>query len=87
VAKTGSTLISIPTGLNEAVADKAKAKGVDGYFFLVASSGEDMKVLANWLDNGIIQSHVSQIFSFENMAKAHQQIETGRTVGKVIVEI
>ena len=85
VAKSGSTLISIPTGLNEAVTEKAKAKGVNGYFFMVSSNGDDMNVLAEWLEKGIIKSHVSETFDFKDMALAHEYVESGRTVGKVVV--
>jgi NADPH:quinone reductase-like Zn-dependent oxidoreductase len=87
VAKPGSTLISIPSGLSGDVTEKAKAKGVNGYFFLVSSNGEDMTVLADWLQKGIIKSHVPQTFAFEEMGKAHQQVESGRTVGKVVVVV
>ncbi|MBN8862436.1 MAG: NADP-dependent oxidoreductase [Sphingobacteriales bacterium] len=87
VAKAGSTLISIPTGLNEAVVEKAKARQVDGYFFLVTSNGEDMQVIADWLGKGILKSHVSAIYPFEELAKAHEQVESGRTTGKVVVTL
>lgn len=87
VAKSGSTLISIPTGLNEAVTEKAKAKGVNGYFFMVSSNGDDMNVLAEWLEKGIIKSHVSETFDFKDMALAHEYVESGRTVGKVVVTL
>jgi len=83
--KKGGTLISIPSGLNEAVVEKSKAKGVNGYTFLVQSNGSDMQQLANLLEKGIIHSHISQVFSFDQMAKAHLQIETGKTKGKIIV--
>lgn len=86
-AKAGGTVISIPTGLSEAVTEKAAAKGVNGYFFLVSSSGEDMRVIAQWLAKGHIRSHVSEEFGFSEMAKAHQHIETGRTVGKIVVTL
>ncbi|MFD1142368.1 NADP-dependent oxidoreductase [Larkinella insperata] len=85
VTKPGSTLISIPSGLNEAVTEKAKAKGVNGYFFLVSSNGDDMKVLADYLEKGILKAHVSETFAFADMAKAHEQVESGRTVGKAVV--
>jgi NADPH:quinone reductase-like Zn-dependent oxidoreductase len=86
VTKPGSTLISIPSGLNEAVTEKAKAKDVNGYFFLVSSNGEDMKAIAGYLQQGIIKSHISQTFAFEDMAKAHEQVESGHTVGKIIIK-
>lgn len=85
VAKKGSTLISIPTGLNEAVTEKAKAKEVNGYFFMVSSNGEDMKVLATWLEKGILKPHISSTFPFTQLGEAHLQVESGRTAGKVIV--
>lgn len=87
VTKAGGTLISIPTGLNETVAEKAKARNVDGYFFLVSSNGEDMQVIADWLSKGILKSHVSAMYPFEELPKAHEQVETGRTIGKVVVTL
>lgn len=87
VTKAGGTIISIPSGLNEAVTEKAKAKGINGYFFLVTSSGEDMKAIADLLAPGIVKAHVSQSFSFSEMDKAHEQVASGSTRGKVIVTV
>ncbi|RVU00324.1 NADP-dependent oxidoreductase [Mucilaginibacter limnophilus] len=84
--KKGGTLISIPSGLNETVTEKAKALGINGYFFLVSSNGEDMNKIAKLLESGVLKAHVSQVFNFSEIAKAHQQIESGRTVGKVVVK-
>ncbi|SEM30672.1 NADPH:quinone reductase [Chitinophaga rupis] len=85
VIKPGGTLVSIPSGLSEEVTEKAKAKGIRGAFILVQSSGEDMKALADLLAKGQLRSHVSQTFAFADMDKAHLQVESGRTVGKVVV--
>jgi len=87
VTKAGGTLISIPTGLNEAVVEKAKARDVDGYFFMVSSNGEDMQVIADWLSKGILKSHVSASYPFKELFRAHEQVESGRTVGKVVVTL
>ncbi|MGD9556851.1 MAG: NADP-dependent oxidoreductase [Mangrovibacterium sp.] len=86
VMKKGGTLISIPTGLNESVAQKAKAMGINGYSILVHSSGADMKELATMLDSGKLKAHVSQVFPFGQMAEAHKQVESGHTAGKVVVQ-
>ncbi|MCF0048947.1 NADP-dependent oxidoreductase [Dyadobacter sp. LJ53] len=85
--KPGGTLISIPTGLNEAVTEKAKLQGVNGYFILVQSDGADMQQIADLLKKGSIRSHVSAVFPFEQMTTAHSQVESGHTVGKVVVKI
>ena len=87
VMKKGATIVSIPSGLNEAVMDKASAEEMNGYTFKVKSNGNDMKEIANLLEQGVVKSHVSHIFSFGEIAKAHAQIETGRTKGKVVVEV
>jgi NADPH:quinone reductase-like Zn-dependent oxidoreductase len=87
VAKPGSTVISIPSGLNEQITEKAKARGVNGFFFLVSSNGDDMTVLAEWLRQGILKAHVSEALSFADMASAHERVESGRTIGKVVVTV
>ena len=86
VTKPGGTLISI-LGFNEALKEKAKTKGVIGYSILVSSNGDDMSVIAEYLEKGFIKSHVSATFPFENIGAAHLQVESGHTVGKVVVTL
>jgi NADPH:quinone reductase-like Zn-dependent oxidoreductase len=71
----------------ENIVEKSKVKGVNGLFFLVSSNGEDMKSIAELLGKGIVKSHVSGVFPFEQMGDAHLQVETGKTKGKVIVTV
>jgi len=87
VVKPGGTLISIPSGMSEVLTEKAKSKNINAYFILVQSNGQQMKILADLLEKGILKSHVSHSFPFENLAEAHLQVETGRTVGKVVVTL
>ena len=87
VIKTGGTIISIPSGLNKEVTAKASAKGINGYFILVSSNGDDMKQLAGLLEKGIVKSHVGQIYPFEQLPAAHSAIESGRTVGKIVITV
>ena len=88
VAKKGGTVIVLPSGsITEARMEKAKQKGINFYFFVVASNGQDMKTIAGLLEKGIIRSHVSQTFPFDKMGDAHRQVETGRTSGKIAVII
>ncbi|MHA4895226.1 NADP-dependent oxidoreductase [Pedobacter sp. PWIIR3] len=87
VTKRGGSIISIPTGLNEAVTEKTKEKGINGYFILVKSDGEDMKQIASLSEQGHIKAFIEQTFRFEEMKQAHLQQETGRTVGKLVLSI
>ncbi|MCF2443775.1 NADP-dependent oxidoreductase [Dyadobacter sp. CY345] len=85
--KPGGMLITIPSGMAESITEKAQAKGINGFFFLVSSNGDDMKSVADLLSKGIVKAHVSQTFPFEEMGNAHLQVETGKTKGKVVVTL
>lgn len=87
VTKTGGSIISIPSGLNQTVTEKAKAKGVNGYFILVESNGQDMQQIASLLEKGHLKVSVEHTFPFPEIKQAHLQQETGRTVGKIIIRI
>lgn len=87
IVKPGGTVISIPSGLSESITEKAKAKGVNGFFFMVQSNGEDMKSIASLLAKGVLQSHIMRTFNFDQIGDAHVQLETGRTKGKVVVTL
>ena len=65
----------------------AGEKKVEHRYHLVESNGEDMKTLADLLEKGILKAHVAKTFPFEEISKAHEAIESGRTVGKVIVSL
>ncbi len=87
VLKPGGTIICIPSGASEKVAEKAKAKGMYGYRFLVQSNGKNMKEISELLQKGIVKSYVSETFQFDEIQSAHLHIETGKTKGKVVVII
>jgi NADPH:quinone reductase-like Zn-dependent oxidoreductase len=88
ITRQGGKIVTIPTGNIPAdYVEKAKAKNIDLSFVLVKSSGEDMAILADLMQKGILKSHVSHTFAFDEMAKAHLQLETGRTVGKIALTV
>jgi NADPH:quinone reductase-like Zn-dependent oxidoreductase len=87
VTKKGGTIISIVSGANDQVAEKAKVKGIFGGKMLVQSNGEDMQHLASLLEEGALKPTVSKVFPFEKMKEAHEQVETGKTRGKIVVKI
>ena len=87
VLKPGGTIIALPSINSTDVAEKAAKQGRKGIHFMVQSNGEDMKQIASFLEKGIIKSHVSKVFSFGQMQQAHEEIESGKTVGKIVVRI
>ncbi|RUT72440.1 NADP-dependent oxidoreductase [Flavobacterium cupreum] len=87
VIRPGGSLISILTNISPEVQVQADAMSIQTAYTSVTSNGADMKHIAELLSSGAIKSHISKEFSFDQMAEAHNQIESGRTVGKVIVNL
>lgn len=85
--RDGGKIISILGGTTEAVQAAAKERNIEAKNYLVHSSGEDQTKLAELLEAGIIRAHVSHVFNFEDMAEAHKQVETRKTIGKVVVTV
>lgn len=86
VVRAGGSIVSIPTPeFSDEVMNLAEVRNVHVSNLLVRSHGDDMKTLKNLLESGAIKPHVSKTFPFDCMAEAHQQLESGRTVGKVVV--
>ncbi len=87
ILKRGGRLVSIKAYFDEETATLARAK--DLYFerILVSSNGKDMGHIAQMLEDGRVKTHVSKVFPFEKMAQAHTEIESGRTRGKIVVEM
>jgi len=83
--RCGGTIVSIPSAASEFVLEKAKAKGMNGENFRVQSNGKNMKEISDLLQMGIVKSHISKIFSIDEIRSAHQQIESGKTKGKIVV--
>lgn len=88
ITKQGGTIVSIASSnISDEELEKAKSKEVNLSFLLVQSSGENMLQIAQLMEKGILKSHVSKTFSFDEMSEAHLYLEKGRTVGKVVVNI
>ena len=86
-AKKGGRVISIKSSPDSETENMIKEKGLFFQRILVRSNGEDMKQIAKLLQEGKIHSHISEKFDFKDLPKAHLQIETGRTRGKIVVII
>ena len=85
--RPGGIIISIPSGASESVREKANARGLTGDTFRVQSDGRNMREIADMMEKGVIKSHVSRIFKFDEIQLAHLQIESGKTRGKIVVTL
>lgn len=88
VMRKGGSIISLPTPPSViAEAQKLAGNNASVSALLVQSNGEDMNTIAKRLEDGTVKAHVSKIFPFVDMALAHTEIESGRTVGKIVVTL
>lgn len=85
--KNGGRLIGLLGVIDERLSKKLATKNAYGLRYGVQSDGAAMAVIANWLEKGIIRSHVSRVFPFEGLPSAHSHIETRKTKGKIVVTI
>ncbi|WP_439556886.1 quinone oxidoreductase family protein [Dyadobacter sp.] len=44
-----------------------------------------LKRLVEMVENGTLQPNVSKVYPLEDLAKAHEEMETGHTIGKIII--
>ncbi|SFW17980.1 NADPH:quinone reductase [Sinomicrobium oceani] len=88
VLREGGTVVNLPSGLKAEDENAALRKKLNACFFMsVFSSGNDMKIIAALLERKIIRPYIYKVYSFTEVREAHLQIETGRTKGKVVVEV
>ncbi|MDR6806345.1 NADPH:quinone reductase-like Zn-dependent oxidoreductase [Dyadobacter sp. BE34] len=86
--KEGGRLIALLVPFtDEKLIQKVRAKKVYAHTLNVSSSGEDMGRVAALLRSGEVRSHVSATYAFEDITKAHDEIETGKTIGKIVVSL
>ena len=85
VLKPGGRLIAIAGGLTEEVKKLAQDNNIKAWPYMVKSNGDDMEQIAELMEAGTIKAHIFKEYSFEEMAEAHRQIETGKTKGKIVV--
>jgi NADPH:quinone reductase-like Zn-dependent oxidoreductase len=61
--------------------------GMESFQFHVRANGKDLEVLAAYVAEGKLQPIVSHVYALEEIAEAHRQCESRRTVGKISVTV
>lgn len=85
--KKGGRVITLLTAFEGKLAEKAKVKEVYTHLLSVVSNGADEAQLAELLKAGKVRSHIAGAYGFEDLPKAHQQQETGKKGGKIVVSL
>ncbi len=84
VLKPGGVLVTI---VGQPPSEEARRRGVQAERVLVHPSRADLEFLSARIAAGELRPHVSQTFPLERAPDAHRALETGRTVGKIVLEV
>ncbi|MGN7757244.1 NADP-dependent oxidoreductase [Chryseobacterium sp. 22532] len=88
VVRTGGIIVTLPSPeIPQNTQDKAEKQDINLEFMMVASKKETIQAIAGLLENKSLIPHIHRTFSFEEMAKAHLEMETKRVVGKIVVTL
>ena len=84
VVKKGGIIVSVLAPPNK---EELSKRGIRGEVFLVRPSSQMLGEIAKLIDAGKIKPVVSEVLALSEAAKAHQQIETGHTRGKIVLKV
>lgn len=85
--RPGGTLVSIILDEPEALAREAAGLGVRGEVMLVEADQAGMSAVAALAEAGRLSAVVAGTFPLADAAKAHESGETGRTAGKLVLDL
>lgn len=87
VVKPGGAIVSIMPLTNDNIMSKAKQKNVTLSLRALQFNGEDLRALSGLMSSGAVKPYIAKTYDFTEMAAAHQQVETRRTAGKIVVKV
>jgi NADPH:quinone reductase-like Zn-dependent oxidoreductase len=82
--KSHGTLVSIITPPNKEMMNKYS---VNHKYHFVEPNVPQLDKIRDWIEKGKIKVKVQQVFNLADVAKAHEQIETGHTLGKIVLKM
>jgi NADPH:quinone reductase-like Zn-dependent oxidoreductase len=87
VLRPGGLLVAVPAGVSPGLAAAGAAAGMRTSGFLVEPDGPALARIAGLIDGGEVRVEVEQVYPLEQAAQAHRHGETGRTRGKLVLDV
>ncbi|WP_204520201.1 NADP-dependent oxidoreductase [Silvibacterium dinghuense] len=84
VLKKGGVLVST---LTEPSQQEAKQFGVRALRYTVEADGDELAEIARLIASGQVKPHIQQIFPLQSAADALASVESGHTVGKIVLKV
>lgn len=88
VLKEGGVLVSTQAvPFNDDITRELAKKNAKGEIYYVQLKSEWLNEIAQLIDEGKVKIAISKVYSFEQIAEAHREIETGHARGKLVLEV
>jgi NADPH:quinone reductase-like Zn-dependent oxidoreductase len=87
IVRPGGLYVGVPSGISAEVGAAAEARGVRTTGFLVEPDGPALAQIAELVDAGLLRVAVERTFPLAQAAAAQDAIATGRTQGKIVLEV
>ena len=85
--RDGAKVVTVPTLTAELICEKAKMLGFDATGMLVDPNPEQLDALLYMVSVGLLKTEIYNTYPMEKVAQAHEQIETGHTRGKILLDM
>ncbi|MFH0260938.1 NADP-dependent oxidoreductase [Vibrio barjaei] len=85
--RDNARVVTIPTITAELVCEKAKLLGFEARGMLVSPDTKQMETLLYMVGVGLLKTEIQHVFPYSQVVEAHQQVETSRTRGKVLLDM
>ncbi|MBY6196967.1 NADP-dependent oxidoreductase [Vibrio hangzhouensis] len=85
--KDNARVVTIPTITAELVCEKAKLLGFEASGMLVSPDTKQMETLLYMVGVGLLKTEIQHVYPYQQVVAAHQQVETSRTRGKVLLDM
>ncbi|WP_082526480.1 NADP-dependent oxidoreductase [Kitasatospora sp. MBT63] len=87
VVRDGGTLVSLTTPAADALRPAAAERGIRAGFLLVEPDRAALLAVADLAATGRLRAEVGTVLPLAEAAKAHELLESGRTVGKIVLDV
>lgn len=85
--KDHARVVTVPTLSAELICEKAKLLGFEATGMLVDPNPEQLDTMLYMVSVGLLKTEIQAVYPMAEVAVAHQQIETGHTRGKVLLDM
>ncbi|CAM3503936.1 Zinc-type alcohol dehydrogenase-like protein [Vibrio aerogenes CECT 7868] len=85
--KDEATVVTVPTVTAELICEKASLLGFNAMGMLVDPEPEQLETMLYMVGVGLLKVEIQHVYPMTEVKEAHQQLESGHTRGKVLLDM